>query len=191
MIQRIREKVFETNSSSIHALCVYKDYDPGNFDNLELEIEPIKEYELDDVMNHLDFMISKIRYLWTIRCLFDRSAIKPGDDWNSNLDYNPWEEREWVDEFTSMLRSIFPKCSFIETDNMVDYLEDYEYLKDDPKMLDETFIRKLVEAGSIDFTSRDGNYSNWQYEKYIDDLRKLKQESKCSDSKIDVVWSEG
>lgn len=182
MRQVIREKVFETNSSSIHALTVEK-YSEFNIDfsDLYMEIKPFRDRELKYFGNEFTSIEDKLRYLWTIRCLYDNSAIKHDDtSYDSNLDYDPWEEREWVDEFTSMLRSIFPNVNFIETD--VDYLEDYEYLKDNPLMLDEKFIKNLIANGRIAFTIRD--YSDWQEEAFIDDLRKDKQ-------KYITAWSEG
>lgn len=182
MRQIVREKVFETNSSSIHALTIEKYSDSNiDFSDLHMEIKPFRDRELKYFGNEFTSIQDKLRYLWTIRCLYDYGAIKHDEiNYDSNLDYNPWEEREWVDEFTSMLKSIFPNVNFIETD--IDYLEDYEYLKDNILMLDEKFIKNLVANGRITFTIRD--YSDWKEEAFIDSLRNDRQ-------KYITVWSEG
>ena len=81
-----------------------------------------------------------------------------------------------------MLKSIFPNVNFIEAE--VDYLEDYEYLREDPKMLHEHFIRHLVNEGIIVFTERD--YNNWEEEYFIEDLRIKKYQNQNN-----TIWSEG
>ena len=184
MKQIIREKVFETNSSSIHCLTInkYNELEP-DFSNVIYDITPFRYNELNGLENEFTTVKDKLRYLWTIRMLYDESAPKPDYDWDKDLNYNPWEEREWVDEFTSMLKSMFPNVNFIETE--VDYLEDYEYLREDPKMLNEHFIRHLINEGKIVFTQRD-YYNNYEREIFIENLRLNKYNNKDN-----TVWSEG
>lgn len=184
MRQIVREKVFETNSSSIHCLTIdnFNDLEP-DFSDVIYDITPFKSSELEDFGNEFTTTEDKLRYLWTIRMLYDESAPKPDYDWNKDLNYNPWEEREWVDEFTSMLKSIFPNVNFIETE--VDYLEDYEYLREDPKMLNEHFIRHLINEGKIVFTERD-YWGDWEREIFIENLRIDRYKNKDN-----TVWSEG
>lgn len=184
MRQIVREKVFETNSSSIHCLTIdnFNDLEP-DFSDVIYDITPFKSSELKDFGNEFTKTEDKLRYLWTIRMLYDESAPKPDYDWNKDLNYNPWEEREWVDEFTSMLKSIFPNVNFIETE--VDYLEDYEYLREDPKMLNEHFIRHLINEGKIVFTERD-YWGDWEREIFIENLRIDRYKNKDN-----TIWSEG
>ena len=184
MKQTIRERIFETNSSSIHCLTInkYNELEP-DFSDLIYDITPFRYNELKDFGNEFTTVKDKLRYLWTIRMLHDESAPKPDYDWNKDLNYNPWEEREWVDEFTSMLKSIFPNVNFIEAE--IDYLEDYEYLREDPKMLNEHFIRHLVNEGKIVFTERD-YWGDWERELFIENLRIDKYKNKDN-----TIWSEG
>lgn len=184
MKQTIRERIFETNSSSIHCLTInkYSELEP-DFSDLIYDITPFRYNELKDFGNEFMTVKDKLRYLWTIRMLYDESAPKPDYDWDKDLNYNPWEEREWVDEFTSMLKSIFPNVNFIETD--VDYLEDYEYLREDPKMLNEHFIKHLVNEGKIVFMERD-YWGDWKREIFIENLRIDRYKNKDN-----TVWSEG
>ena len=184
MRQIVREKVFETNSSSIHCLTIdnFNDLEP-DFSDVIYDITPFKSSELKDFGNEFTTTEDKLRYLWTIRMLYDESAPKPDYDWNKDLNYNPWEEREWVDEFTSILKSIFPNVNFIETE--VDYLEDYEYLREDPKMLNEHFIRHLINEGKIVFTERD-YWGDWEREIFIENLRIDRYKNKDN-----TIWSEG
>lgn len=184
MKQTIRERIFETNSSSIHCLTInkYNELEP-DFSDLIYDITPFRCNELKYFVNEFTTVKDKLRYLWTIRMLYDESAPKPDYTWDKDLNYNPWEEREWVDEFTSMLKSIFPNVNFIETE--VDYLEDYEYLKEDPKMLSEHFIRHLINEGKIVFTERDCD-NDWKREILIENLRIDRYNNKDN-----TIWSEG
>ena len=183
MQQIIRSNIFETNSSSIHCLTIdkYNELEP-DFSDVIYDITPFRHDELKYFGNTFTTVEDKLRYLWTIRMLYDESAPKLDYEYDKDLNYNPWEEREWVDEFTSMLKSIFPNVNFIETE--VDYLEDYEYLREDPKMLDEHFIRHLVNEGIIVFTER--NYNSWEEEYFIEDLRIKKYQNQNN-----TIWSEG
>ena len=183
MNQTIRSSIFETNSSSIHCLTIekYNELEP-DFSDLIYDIKPFRNKDLKYFGNKFTTVEDKLRYLWTIRMLYDESAPKPDYEYDKDLNYNPWEEREWVDEFTSMLKSIFPNVNFIETD--IDYLEDYEYLREDPKMLDEYFIKHLVNEGIIVFTERD--YNSWEEEYFIEDLRIKKYQNQNN-----TIWSEG
>lgn len=183
MNQTIRSSIFETNSSSIHCLTIekYNELEP-DFSDLIYDIKPFRNKDLKYFGNKFTIVEDKLRYLWTIRMLYDESAPKPDYEYDKDLNYNPWEEREWVDEFTSMLKSIFPNVNFIETD--IDYLEDYEYLREDPKMLDEYFIKHLVNEGTIVFTERD--YNSWEEEYFIEDLRIKKYQNQNN-----TIWSEG
>ena len=184
MQQIIRSNVFETNSSSIHCLTIdkYNELEP-DFSDLIYDITPFRNKDLKYFGNEFTTVEDKLRYLWTIRMLYDESAPKPDYEYDKDLNYNPWEEREWVDEFTSMLKSIFPNVNFIETE--VDYLEDYEYLREDPKMLNEHFIRHLINEGKIVFTERD-YWGDWEREIFIENLRIDRYKNKDN-----TIWSEG
>lgn len=171
MKQVIRQNTFETNSSSIHCLVVSKDVQPRDFSDLKLTITPYKRGEVGEWMQ-FKTIEEKLRYLWTIRCKAD--------------EYSGYEDS--VDELTSMLKAVFSNCNFLDMDYEVEYLEDFEYLFDNILLYDENFIRRLVSEGSIDFTTRDGDYSNWKYESYIRNLRSYR-DGKIDN--IDLVWSEG
>ena len=170
MKQTIRQNTFETNSSSIHCLVVGKDVQPKDFSDLNLTITPYKRSEVGEWMQ-FKTIEEKLRYLWTIRCKAD--------------EYSGYEDS--VDELTSMLKTVFSNCNFLDMDYEVEYLEDFEYLFDNILLYDENFIRRLVSEGSIDFTTRDGDYSNWKYESYIRNLRSYR-DGKIDN--IDLIWSE-
>lgn len=150
----IRKNTFETNSSSIHSLAINQDSQVKDFSDVDFKIEPFTYRDLYDFGNVFTDLKDKLRYLWTIRCYEQDN----GDD-------------NFVDEFTSMLKSIFPKVIFIDVEN-VPYMEDYEDIINDPKILDETFIRKLLNDGKIVFTSRDYYYDDYESELFIDNVRK-------------------
>lgn len=173
MKQTVRESTFETNSSSIHCLTIKKDASIDNsIFNLEEDILPYSN--LDSFPTEFITIKDKLRYLWTIRCLYDQQG---------SYGHDAWEEREFVDEFTSMLRMMFSKCSFLEGN--VGYLEDYEYLIDNPLLLNEDFIKKVLSNGRIIFTTRDYGY-DYKLEYLIDTLRDIKHNNEYI-----TVWSEG
>ena len=171
MKQTIRQNTFETNSSSIHCLVVSKNAQLKDFSDVNLTITPYKRGEVGEWMQ-FKTIEEKLRYLWTIRCKAD--------------EYSGYEDS--VDELTSLLKAVFPNCNFLDMDYEVEYLEDFEYLFDNILLYDENFIRGLVSEGSIDFTTRDRDYSNWKYESYIRNLRSYR-DGKIDN--IDLVWSEG
>lgn len=174
MKQTIRQNTFETNSSSIHCLVVSKDAKLKDFTDLVLAITPYKDEEPDWWSDkQFKTVEEKLKYLWTIRC--------------KAASYHGYEDG--VEKLTNSLKTIFSNCIFVEPDYEVAYLEDFEYLFDNFLFCDEDFIRRLVSEGSIDFTTRDGDYDNYEYENYIDKLHEYKYPT--SDSNIDVVWSEG
>ena len=173
MKQTVRESTFETNSSSIPCLTITKDANIDNsISNLEEDILPYSH--LDNFSTEFITVKDKLRYLWTIRCLYDQRG---------SYAYTEWEEREFVDEFTSMLRMMFPKCNFLEGN--VSYLEDYEYLIENPLMLDEDFIKKVLSNGRIVFTTRDYG-CDYTLEHLISSLRDIEHNSEYT-----TIWSEG
>lgn len=153
MKQSIRCKTFETNSSSIHCLTVEKtaEIDPRFF-TLTCKIYPYNE---DEICAPEEFctITGKLRYLWTLRCKGQEHYV----------------ESEKIDEFTSMLRSIFPHVEFCEIENPA-YMEDFEYGFDYELMFNETFIKKWLSAGVGYFTERD-SYGDYQVECYINKIR--------------------
>ena len=170
MKQLIRQNTFETNSSSIHCLVIEKDSKIN--ENIDIEGVILPFYHKDAVNKYVENIyvkpIDKARYLWTICCLLE----------------NYGEAEEFVEEFKSILRSIFPKCTF-EYVEEPEYLEDFEGLMDNPKLLDYDFILNLVKKGKIIFTSRDGCYDDPKYDLLMSDLRHMEHTEK------DIIWSEG
>lgn len=171
MKQTIRKNTFETNSSSIHCLVVSKNAPLVDFSNLKLFITPYKEEEVNDTMT-FNTIEDKLRYLWTIVC----------------LNYSYHDNEEEADELTSALRAVFPKVNFLDMDYTPGYLEDYDYVFKNNLIYTDEFLNKLVSSGSIDFTTRDYQEDNWEFEAYINTLRKY-QMGKVKD--VDVVWGEG
>ena len=75
MQQIIRSNVFETNSSSIHCLTIdkYNELEP-DFSDLIYDITPFRNKDLKYFGNKFTTVEDKLRYLWTIRMLYDESA---------------------------------------------------------------------------------------------------------------------
>lgn len=167
MNRTVRKNTFETNSSSIHSLTINQNSQVKDFSDVDFKIEPFTYGDLQDFGNVFIELKDKLRYLWTIRCYEQDN----GDD-------------NFVDEFTSMLKAIFPKVVFIDINNVA-YMEDYEDIINDPKILDETFIRKLLNDGKIVFTSRDYFYDDYESELFIDSVRESYQNHDLT------IYSEG
>ena len=62
------------------------------------------------------------------------------------------------------------------------------YIFNNDILYTDEFLNKLVSSGSIDFTTRDGDYDDYEYATYIDGLRLFKY-GKVDN--VDVIWSEG
>ena len=167
MKQTIRLETFETNSSSIHCLTVLKDtkIDDEVF-NVKCKILPYTDDEINDP-KEFKTINEKLRYLWTLRC--------KGQDFGV--------DDEKIDEFTSMLKSIFPNVDFCEIENPA-YMEDFEYGFDEIEMYDEIFIKKWFSDGIGYFTSRDYRYGDRQMEYYIDKIRQYKYDA----NKETICW---
>ena len=172
MKQTIRKNTFETNSSSIHCLVVYKDIELKDYSNLELAIAPYKDSEIQDTMKFVT-VTDKLRYLWTLVI----RAEEYGDASSGDAEC-----------LKSALRAVFPKVNFMYVDYEPAYLEDYYYIFNNDILYTDEFLNKLVSSGSIDFTTRDGNYDDYEYATYIDGLRLFKY-GKVDN--VDVIWSEG
>ena len=161
MKQIVRFKTFETNSSSIHCLTYslinLKELNDELFD-LKCDILPYTDKEIEYTME-FKTIEEKLRYLWTLRCKGNLFGV---DD-------------ESIDNFTSMLRSIFSNVNFIDIDDP-GYFEDFEWGFDEDLLYNEDFIKNVIQNGNIIFTTRD-YYNDWKLESLIDNIRSYKNDS--------------
>lgn len=157
MIQ-VRRGVFETNSSSTHALSMTnKHIDEAELDSAVFEKEYIikrfNENEVDDVME-ITTIEDKLRYFLTLFCQ------------TSYFDYDPDSKRI---KCMKALKNIFPNAIF---ELNVDYcyvFEDGEWFFDgfEPccdELMDENTLKKFMLYGTVNFGDRDNqNYSDKIY----------------------------
>lgn len=176
MKRQIRRGVFETNSSSTHAICIAK----GDY-NLSKHIDfTIGEFGWEN--NEYDDLYSKASYLITAILSFDKDKA---DDYlrklkdilkNNNIEYNLPKLKEASWEYEGKIRSYydFDGYGYIdhsnETENFVnDVLHDsdklFRYLFGDSKIItgndnsDEFDDRMYVNEGEE--KTRWGTYTNY------------------------------
>lgn len=138
MIQ-IRNSCFETNSSSTHALCLYKDNTKNKVDfDAKLVIKPYTDDDYSKFTEPHVFVTAeeKLRYFWTI---YNNLYL---DD--RRTDYGS------AAEFMKLVQEVFPNVYFatqFSTDDVYAnfrwylYLEDYDYVLSDCD--DEYLVKKL------------------------------------------------
>lgn len=121
---KIRNSIFETNSSSVHTLSVAKDAEINETElNKHMEIQPYSEKEWDDMyystdrdaiyaLVQLNTLEDKLRYICTI---FAR--------------YNHWRDDDKVNELLGWFKNICPNVEFLlKPDYEIAYIEDSEIL---------------------------------------------------------------
>lgn len=171
-MRQIRNGVFETNSSSTHALSMTKNYiDQSEFDNSIFEktyiIKPFRSSEVNDIMQFTS-VEDKLRYFLT-------------------LYYQTWYYNDDPDakriRFMKLLQQIFPNTIFVLDFENGYVFEDGEWFFDDVDsecndLIDEYTLKKFMLYGTIDFGDRNN-------ERYWDKVRDIRN----NNSLWEVSWS--
>lgn len=146
---QIRKKVFETNSSSTHALAVNKYKDITIDNELEFEkpyiIKPFTEAELHSDNIQFTTIEDKLRYFLTV---YNQCWEKDDDD---------------VLQFMRLLQRIFPNTIFCHSFKKEYVFEDGEWFFQDgwkepmecTKMMTEYTLKQFMIHGSIYYFNRD------------------------------------
>lgn len=121
---KIRNSIFETNSSSVHTLSVTKDAEINETElNKHMKIQPYSEKEWDDMyystdrnatyaLVQLDTLEDKLRYICTIFAM-----------------YNHWKDHDKVNKLLGWFKNICPNVEFLLKQNYkIAYIEDSEIL---------------------------------------------------------------
>ena len=167
-MKQIRRGVFETNSSSTHALSMTKEIDAPELNSPLFEKEYIikrfNEGEVDDVME-LTSIEDKLRYFLT---LYYQTSFH-NDYLNS-----------YRMQFMKALQNIFPNAIFKLDFDYCYVFEDGEWFfdDDDPEclgLIDENTLKKFMLYGTIYFGDRDR-------EEYYDKIQRIKYDKNLQTS---------
>lgn len=120
-----------------NSIFLIVDKDTGVKDYLFRYKADIAHFTANDIIGYkIETFVDKLKFLWTIRCVAD------------NIDV----EEEKVDEFTSMLKSLFPNVNFVELTTVADITGVKELFNND-LLYNELFIKSLLSFGQIYYIS--------------------------------------
>ena len=105
---QIRKGCFETNSSSLHSICIYKDYnDPANLTSLRFGFG-----DFGHTSERYASIIQKAAYLWTAIC---NSGKRPRD-----INQKKKKIKEMISEKYPDIRLSFAKFTYNKTHNEIE-----------------------------------------------------------------------